>query len=190
MINYVFLGSQESLLREIFEKKKSPFYHFGMVFTLGKIPEPDFGNFLVTRLKPVTNNARTITGQLLEYTSCHPYYTQQLAFVIWEKCRQNKSNDNPVKEAVDELIAMHDMDYERWWSALNKTDKKLVLGLAFSANTPLSEAFYRKYDIGASSTVFSSLKRLMESGYIIKIGSRYELDDPFFVQWLKQKREA
>ena len=27
-INYLFLGSQESMMREIFEKKKSPFFHF------------------------------------------------------------------------------------------------------------------------------------------------------------------
>jgi AAA+ ATPase superfamily predicted ATPase len=39
-INYVFLGSQESMIREIFENKKSPFYHFGFLMTLkspGKI---------------------------------------------------------------------------------------------------------------------------------------------------------
>ena len=28
-VNYVFLGSQESMMQEIFERKKSPFYHFG-----------------------------------------------------------------------------------------------------------------------------------------------------------------
>ena len=30
-INYILLGSQESMMREIFEKKKSPFYHFEAV---------------------------------------------------------------------------------------------------------------------------------------------------------------
>ncbi|WP_052308320.1 AAA family ATPase [Anaerophaga thermohalophila] len=35
-VNYVMLGSQESLMREIFEDKKSPFYHFGILFPLEK----------------------------------------------------------------------------------------------------------------------------------------------------------
>lgn len=37
-INYVLLGSQESMMREIFEQKRSPFYHFGTLMTLNKIP--------------------------------------------------------------------------------------------------------------------------------------------------------
>jgi len=65
-----------------------------------------------------------------------------------------------------------------------------MIGLSFTGNAPLSEAFYRKYNIGASSTAFSSIKRLMENGYIKKVDNKYEMDDPFFSQWLKEKREA
>ncbi|MCK9400274.1 MAG: AAA family ATPase [Bacteroidales bacterium] len=190
LINYVFLGSQESLIKEIFEKKKSPFYHFGMILQLGKIPEADFIDYLEKRLMPVHENAANLAQQIISYTSCHPYYTQQLAFVVWDKCNQDSLTSNPVRDAVMDLIAMHDMDYERWWMALNKTDKKLMIGLSYSGFAPLSEAFYRKYDIGASSTAFSSIKRLMENGYINKVDNKYEMDDPFFSQWLKQRREA
>jgi len=35
---------------------------------------------------------------------------------------------------------------------------------------------------------FSSLKRLMTGGYVIKT-DRYELDDPFFSRWIKERRE-
>jgi AAA+ ATPase superfamily predicted ATPase len=189
-LNYIFLGSQESLIKEIFEKKKSPFYHFGMILQLGKIPEPDFLEYLESRLKPVTGNESGLARQIISYTGCHPYYTQQLAFVVWEKCNQESLSENPVSESADDLVAMHDMDYERWWMALNKTDKKLLIGLSISGISPLSEAFYRKHDIGASSTAFSSLKRLMENGYINKVDNKYEIDDPFFSQWLKQRREA
>ena len=48
-INYVFLGSQESMIKEIFEKKKSPFYHFGFLLTLEKISYNDFDDFLKSR---------------------------------------------------------------------------------------------------------------------------------------------
>ena len=188
-LNYIFLGSQESLIKEIFEKKKSPFYHFGMILQLGKIPMTDFLEYLETRLEPVTENALVTAREIIDYTGCHPYYTQQLAFVVWDKCNQTSFIENPVSEGADDLIAMHDIDYERWWMALNKTDKKFLIGLSISGNSPLSESFYRKHDIGASSTAFSSLKRLMENGYINKAGNKYEIDDPFFCQWLKQRRE-
>ena len=37
-INYIFLGSQESMMTDFFERVKSPFYHFGMLMRLNKIP--------------------------------------------------------------------------------------------------------------------------------------------------------
>jgi hypothetical protein len=188
LINYVFLGSQESLIKEIFEKKKSPFYHFGMIIQLGKIPEAEFIDYLEKSL--AQDDAANLAKQIVSYTRCHPYYTQQLAFVVWDKCNPDYLSGTPVQDAVKDLIAMHDMDYERWWMALNKTDKKLMIGLSFSGIAPLSEAFYRKYNIGASSTAFSSIKRLMGNGYINKVDNKYEMDDPFFSQWLKERREA
>jgi AAA+ ATPase superfamily predicted ATPase len=41
-VNYIFLGSEESMMTDIFERKKSPFYHFGMLMRLKKIPYEDF----------------------------------------------------------------------------------------------------------------------------------------------------
>jgi len=187
LVNYVFLGSQESLIREIFERKKSPFYHFGMVMPLGKIPEKDFIAYLHHGFSAICNDCSTIVKNILNYTGCHPYYTQQLAFQVWNILNLNSKHTDPVNEATNELIAMHEMDYERIWMVLNRTDKKLIIGLSSSGLAPLSEAFYRKYDIGASSTAFSSLKRLVENGYLIKAGNNYEIDDPFFSLWLKQR---
>lgn len=38
----------------------------------------------------------------------------------------------------------------------------------------------RAANIGSVSTVFSSLKRLMQNGNVIKSEQGYEIDDPFF----------
>ena len=190
MVNYVFLGSQESLIREIFEKKKSPFYHFGMILQLAKIPEKDFAEYLENGFTGLTNKKVSLAREILDCTKCHPYYTQQLAFMVWDKISLYPDHENPVNASINDLIAMHDIDYERLWMVLNRTDRKLIIGLSSSGKTPLSEAFYRQYNIGASSTAFSSLKRLVENGYIIKTGNKYEIDDPFFELWLKQKLEA
>ena len=188
-INYVFLGSQESLMREIFEKKKSPFYHFGMLMLLGKIPREDFEVYLTKGLHAVTRNNVRISEEILNITNSHPYYTQQLAFVVWNILNQKSVSDIPIRQAIDELILMHDMDYEILWNTFNRTDKKVLIGLSLSGLTPLMEAFFRKYNIGASSTAFSSLKRLLRNGYITKNDNRYEIDDPFFSLWIKERRE-
>ena len=51
-LNYIFLGSQEGMMLEIFERKKSPFYHFGGLMRLNKIPYGFFHSLLVIRITP------------------------------------------------------------------------------------------------------------------------------------------
>ena len=41
-INYILLGSQESMMTDIFENKKSPFYHFGELMRLAKLPRDEY----------------------------------------------------------------------------------------------------------------------------------------------------
>ena len=188
MVNYVFLGSQESLIREIFQKKKSPFYHFGMVMNLLKIDRSEFHLFLTEGLAQICQEPDRVADEILAVTRSHPYYTQQLAFVVWEKGAAGTTGEAMVNEAVEDIIQEHDMDYERIWLNFNKTDRKVLLGISLSDLQPLSDAFNRMWDVGASSTAFSSLKRLVTSGFIIRT-DRYELDDPFFSRWLIKRRE-
>ena len=77
------MGSAESMMKQIFENKKSPFYHFGQFFALNKIPYSDFYIFLQNRFANITDKSTAIAEKILEFTSYHPYYTQQLAFHIW-----------------------------------------------------------------------------------------------------------
>ena len=72
-INYILLGSQESMMTEIFERKKSPFYHFGQLMRLGKLPRNDFHHYLSERLRGCfTEKSEELADRILDYTDCHP----------------------------------------------------------------------------------------------------------------------
>lgn len=189
-INYIFSGSQESLMRSIFENKKSPFYHFGEVMLLDKIPEDEFKCYLSSGLRRVTEKHIEISTEILNITRAHPYYTQQLAYTVWELLNCNSGRTNIVGNAVKEVVKHHDMDYERLWLTFNRTDMKTLIGMASSGLAPLSAEFSIKFFTGATSTVYSSIKRLLLPGIVIKTESGYEIDDPFFMKWIIDKREA
>jgi len=188
-VNYAFLGSMESMMQDIFERKKSSFYHFGQMIPLGKIPYDDFYHYLVRGFEKKCVQKENISKKILEFTRAHPYYTQQLAFTVWENCSNNLPFAGQVNTAITLLIQIHDMDYERLWQTLNPTDKKVLIALSLQNRNILSETVVRKYGLPAVSTVFSSLQRMMKHGYIIKTNSGYEPDDPFFAQWIKRKRD-
>lgn len=189
-INYVFLGSSESLIRDIFEKKKSSFYHFGFLLSLAKIPETEFLKFLKKNFKKKTGEYDSISKEIIDVTKCHPYYTQQLAFTVWELINRNTGIKDPVQFAITEIIEHHDVDYERLWNTLNNIDMKILIGMSFSDYSPLSDEFSKQYNTGATSTSYSSLKRLLERGMVVKTISGYEIDDPFFKNWIQVRRHS
>lgn len=187
-INYVFLGSQESLINSIFINKKSPFYHFGYLMPLDKIPPEEFIEFLNLNFRGIIKNYESVSLHIINITKSHPYYTQQLAFTVWEVLIKNIKAEQPVQKAVSELVRHHDIDYERLWNTLNRTDMKILIGMSVSDMSPLSAGFISSYETGASSTVYSSLKRMLQKGFVIKSGSEYLIDDPFFREWIIQRR--
>lgn len=100
-LNYLFLGSEESMMTAIFEDIKSPFFHFGALMHLGKIPYQDFYDFLTERFAVIRKEqAAEDARQILDLTKCHPFYTQQLAAVFWDLCVRSE-NQASVPAAAD-----------------------------------------------------------------------------------------
>jgi len=175
-LNYIFLGSQESMMTEMFEKKKSPFYHFGQLMHLHRIPEDDFRRYVAERLPDYMDTA-PIVDEIFAFTKCHPYYTQQLSSAVWEMMAYSHIAENVVEKAIEHQIREHDLDYERMWNNLNRTDRGVLRQLCFNQNPMTSR-------LDPASTTYSSLKRMLKSGMVIKEDG-YTIEDPFFTRWLQ-----
>lgn len=175
-LNYILLGSQESMMTEIFERKKSPFYHFGKLMHLSKIPYEDFRTYVAERLPLKEASQNSVVDDILSFTGLHPYYTQQLSAQVWEMITYDKLFDNVVSEAVNAIIQAHDLDFERLWLSFNRTDRFIMQSLSSNKNPMQNRQM-------ATSTTFSAIKRLMKAGYVIRTED-YEVEDPFFKTWI------
>ncbi len=180
-INYILLGSQESMMIDIFENKKSPFYHFGELMRLGKLPREDFHKYLSDRLSGIFHESSDdLADKILDYTCCHPYYSQQLAANVWQVGVLQPDNGDPFNAAIEQIVNTHGLDYERLWMNLNRTNRWIMRRL--STGKPLQSGEYR------TSTIYSALKRLQRDGYVI-YSDRYEPEDPFFRKWVTANDE-
>ena len=175
-INYILLGSQESMMTDIFENKKSPFYHFGELMRLGKLPRQDFYDYLVERLSTVfPESCNVLADRILNFTECHPYYSQQLAANVWQIGVLQPKSEDVLQAAVDHIVVSHALDYERIWMGFKRTNRWILQRLAYGKT--LQDGEHR------TSTIYSALKRLQKDGYAI-YSDHYELEDPFFKQWI------
>ena len=181
-LNYVFMGSQESMMDEIFEHKKSPFYHFGQRMNLRKVPYDDFLKFIVERLPEsvIDKSREEIASEILAFTGCHPYYTQQLSATVYTIMKYDKYTQDVVKDSIAEIVREHDLDYERLWQTFNRTDMKTLTILAEGENPQTDRSI-------AYSTASSALKRLQKQGHVIR-EKEYRIEDPFFGVWIRGKR--
>lgn len=180
-LNYVILGSQESMMTEIFERKKSPFYHFGTLMHLSKIPYDDFFAYVSERISPILgSDGEMVAQEILLYTSCHPYYTQQLASQVWQLAYYEEVRQDLVAQAVERLVTVHDLDFERLWLGFNRMDKRIMQMLCRNKN-PLQDKSL------PTSTAYSAVKRLVKMGYVVRT-ERYELEDPFFKRWINARQ--
>ena len=175
-INYILLGSQESMMTDIFENKKSPFYHFGELMRLGKLPRQDFYDYLVERLSAVfPESCKVLADRILTFTECHPYYSQQLAANVWQIGVLQPESEDVLQAAIDHIVVSHGLDYERIWMGFKRTNRWILQRLA--SGKSLQDGEHR------TSTIYSALKRLQKDGYAI-YSDHYELEDPFFKQWI------
>ena len=178
-INYILLGSQESMMTDIFENKKSPFYHFGELMRLKKLPRKEFHSYLSMRLAEIfPGENEDIADRILDYTGCHPYYSQQLAANVWQLGRLQPDVTDVVQAAIEQIVKSHDLDYERLWMGFNRTNRWILQRLA--GGGALQSGEYR------TSTVYSALKRLQKEGYVI-YSDHYELEDPFYRRWIAKE---
>lgn len=179
-LNYIFMGSQESMMTDIFEKKKSPFYHFGERMTLKRIPKEDFYRYIMERLPGEdVELCSTVAEQILSFTKVHPYYSQQLASVVYRKMKYNSEKEGVVDSSIEVIVQEHDLDYERLWQSMKRSERRVIISLCREEN-PLQD---RNFPYTTTSSV---LKNLVKKGYVVNNGS-YEIEDPFFKQWVNAK---
>lgn len=188
-ITYVFIGSQESMILEIFQNKKNPFYKFGRHISLHKIAEPEFSDFIIKRFSSQKIDAREIIKDILNFTDCHPYYTQQLCHEIYILSEKNPLTKDIINKAVGQITTEHHADYSRWWGSLTNTERKVIIGITSGNYNPTSQEFIRKYGITSASTSGSVVSKLIALGTLVKKnGEKISIEDPFWKEWIIKNR--
>ena len=153
-----------------------------------KIDKAAWIPYLIQGLSKISKSPQRLAEEILQISQFHPYYAQQLAAMVWQFIQNDRDKSDAVEQAAQFIITQHDNDYERLWLSFNQTDKKVLLALAQMEPKPFSDVFLKKRNIGAVSTVFSSIKRLTEESYLFKQNGLYEIEDPFFKKWLIFRR--
>lgn len=189
-VGYVFAGSKRDIIREMADSKDSPFYKIGPMMFLDKIKGAELKEFILEKFrKTKIGISVSAVDRVISIAEGIPYYTQMLAFEVWELGLKQKRiiNDEDVTYAYDQLVKQRETYFREKWSGLVLTQRKVLQAIARNDGAHLmSKGTMDKYNLGAVSTVSQAIAQLKKENIIDRDAERYYLDDILFHGWIRK----
>ncbi len=174
----IFLGSKKHLLLYLFSDQRSPFYNFGSIMNLGKIPAAAWHTFIKSKFSQtkLTISDAEVT-QLLDYAELIPFYVQYLCYYYW----QDKAHKKTDPLFFQNIIAMNAHVYEELYEKL-PASQKAALRILLKGEKLFSAAVAQEYQL-STQALNKAFTALVEKGFLDKNGG-YQFIDPLFKRYV------
>jgi AAA+ ATPase superfamily predicted ATPase len=187
---FIFSGSQQHLMTELFTSPKRPFFRSTQILKLEKLKHEVYTDFIVSLFQKYNKQINhNIAGEILDWANIHTFYVQQLCnrvfastpkivtSIIWKQQAYLL-----LKEQESVFFSYRNMLTNPQWHLFKAIAHE---GMVFQ---PTSNDFLNKYQLGTSATVLRSLNALQGYELVYKEfdtnGSQYySVYDVFFQRW-------
>jgi uncharacterized protein len=187
---FIFSGSQQHIMQELFTSPKRPFYRSTQLLKLEKIDMNIYSEFIVNMFSLYKKEiSEHIANEILEWADFHTFYVQQLCNRVFSATTKTVSDEiwkhqanHILKEQESVFFAYRNMLTNHQWQALK----------AIAANgkiyKPTAKEFISEYSLGSSASVLRSLNSLLNYELLYtefdKNGEKfYSVYDVFFRKW-------
>ncbi len=187
-IRFIFSGSKQHLMSEMFTSPKRPFFRSTDKMSLDVIPEEAYYTFANKWLQTIH---ATLSGEVFHsiYTMVNGYtgYIQKILNRIYE-LRPQEVTDELVKASIDYIIQREEDDFRRLYSMLTGNQAQVLKAIAREKIVPFptSRAFIQKYKLPASSSVKRAIDFLKDNEYIYPAEEGYIVYERFMAIWLQR----
>jgi hypothetical protein len=190
-VNFIFSGSNRSLMSEIFSNAARPFFSSTQFLFLDTIPTTSYQPFIIEKF---AEQKRAISAEavdfILSWTFAHTYYVQAVCNLIFSK-NITKIDLAATKQICYEILKTQEtmfMQYRNWltpiqWELLRAIAKEKQV------TQPTSGKFTTKYGLTASS-IQRALPVLLEKEMLLAFPSAtettYRVYNCFMGHWLAE----
>lgn len=183
-VAYCLFGSKRHMMLEVFTNSSKPFYKFGNLMFLNKIPADCLIDFFVERFKEtgkqISAEAATLITELID---CHPYYAQQVAQLSWLRT-ETMCDEAIVRNAFSSLVGQLSLLFVNITESLTSQQLNYLKALLAGETAITSTATMRKYNISSATAASRSKEALIKNDIIDAIGSKVSFQDPVYRHWL------
>jgi len=186
-IQFIFSGSSNHILQEMFNSPQRPFYQSTEVMVLDKISKSTYAEFINTLFarygKTIDQDA---VDHILEFTEVYTYYTQVISNQAFSKT-EKKLNHNESAIITHNYIENRKSDYQAFLSLLPENQKRLAIAIAKEGlvKVPSSIDFIMRNNLPSASSTLLAVKTLLNKEIIYKTHEGYVIYDIFFKRFLQ-----
>jgi Predicted ATPase (AAA+ superfamily) len=182
---YIFAGSEENLMENLFTKRSESFYGFGKIIPVGPVRKDAFVPYIVQTYRDLGIRISTnIAGRIVELAGGHPYYVNYLCQTIYllVKGVKNEIGEEDIRGGYEVSVTNETTYFEKIWFDLRRAplQARAVRHLARSDVSP-----YRAFDEGRQN-IYGALTSLRHKGIIAELNGKYEFVNPLFKTYLKR----
>ncbi|MDE5821355.1 MAG: ATP-binding protein [Paramuribaculum sp.] len=179
---FIFAGSEQTLLQEMFISSKRPFYQSAEIMNLEPIKENTYIEFVSNMFrdynKEVDEDAVHKIYRLFGGTTFYLQRTMNGAFA--DTAERTKCDEAIILRSLKSMLAANEVIYREILSNISVSQKSALYAIAQDkiVKNPTGSAFIKKYSLVSSSSVQSAILKLIKSGLLTKTAEGYIVSDP------------
>lgn len=187
-ISYIFLGSKQSLMEEIFTSNQSPFYEFAAKMNLSVISRDELFRFIEDHF---TRNGLPIWKKtidtILDKSKCQPHFTQYFASVVFDlvQAGHNQEEAHFSENWMEKILLPQKDVFQDIFDQLTNSQRATLQAIADLNDAGIySEAAKERYHLPVTSSLNEVIRALQKKGYIYRSEEGYRISNPVFREWL------
>jgi hypothetical protein len=183
---FIFAGSKEQVMRDIFLSPKRPFYQSTQVINMEEIDKQEYYSFAASHFGPKRPFDQEIFSQIYDTFEGHTWYIQVILNRLYT-CNEQKIDTVLVNNIVTEIIEELAYSFERLLKSSSTVAIKLLKAIAKEqcVKEINSGIFIATYGLKAASSINTALKRLIHKEIIYTTPKGYIIHDRFMAIWLR-----
>ncbi|MDI7261421.1 MAG: ATP-binding protein [Thermodesulfobacteriota bacterium] len=189
--SHFFIGSRRRILLGIFNERQRPFFQSAINYPLNLLPSDELVQFIAGQFKKSQRKCtETVARRLASLTGYHPYYSQKLAFFVYELSKT--VTEDAVDHGIERLILSERPVFEATLQGLSPHQRLLLQALAKEPTLKLlASGYIQKHGLGSVGGVQHSSRQLEELDLIEKDeeAGGWRLVDPILAVWLRMQME-
>ena len=187
-VHFIFSGSKQHVMYEMFGSPKRPFYQSTAMMTLEPLHKEIYYDF-ASRFFQAKNGemSEDVFGQLYDRFNGYTWYIQSVLNRLYE--REKRVTDyRQVNEAILSILSDKSSQYDTLMMFLTENQLNLLKAIAQEGivSRPQSKEFVSKYELPTLSSIKKALEVLKEKDLVYQTVDGYIVYDRFLDIWLKR----